>query len=166
MNSALGKLLKEACLIFIGSLACGFFINSVSPAGISLFGSWDTTMGVISANAKHDVVVHEREIQNVETAKAMFDQGGILFVDARAPEQYEQGHIGGAISIPLRQFDACIEFLFEKYPTETPMITYCSGRECADSHELAQLLEDVGYADVKVFIDGYPAWKKKGYPVE
>ena len=166
MNKAMGRLLKEAGIILIISIGCGFIVNYASPTGIALFGSWDTAQGVISANAKHDVVVHDREIQKVETAKAMFDQGGILFVDARPAEQFEQGHISGAISIPVRQFDACIEFLFEKYPTETPMVTYCSGRECADSHELAQLLEDAGYANVKVFIDGYPAWQGEGYPVE
>lgn len=166
MDTAWTKLLKEAGIIFFCSLAAAFLINFVSPAGISLFGSWDTAQGVISANARHDVVVRGREIQDVETAKAMFDENGTLFVDARMPEQYEKGHIYGAISIPVRQFDACIEFLFEKYPTETAMITYCSGRECADSHELAQLLEDAGYTNVKVFIDGYPAWKEKGYPVE
>lgn len=160
------KTIKEACIVTAVSIACGFTVNHFSPAGIALIGSWDTSKGVISANAKNDVVVHEREIPHVERVKAIFDQGQTLFIDARTSEQYDEGHIRGSISMPVGQFDAVIETLFEKYPPTTPMLTYCTGRECRDSHELAQMLLDAGYENVKVFIDGYPAWKAKGYPVE
>ena len=46
------------------------------------------------------------------------------------------------------------------------MITYCSGRTCEDSHNLARLLSEVGFTDVRVFIDGFPGWEAEGYPVE
>ncbi len=166
MKNAFGKIIKEAFIISIISIACGLLVNRFSPAGIALMGSWDTKEGVISANEKNDVVVHEREIQNVDTVKKIFDQGNTLFLDARTSEQYGEGHIHGSISVPVKQFDEWIETLFEKYPSSTPIITYCTGRECRDSHELAKLLHDAGYENVKVFSDGYPAWEKEKYPIE
>ncbi|MBA4367370.1 MAG: hypothetical protein C0403_06985 [Desulfobacterium sp.] len=166
MKSALGKITKEACIVSIISIACGLLVNHFSPAGIALVGSWDTKKGVISANEKNDVVVHEREIQNVDAVKKIYDHGITLFLDARTTELYGEGHIHGSISLPVRQFDELIDTIFEKYPPSTPIITYCTGRECRDSHELAQLLHDAGYDNVKVFSDGYPAWKKKEYPIE
>ncbi len=162
----MGKIIKEAFIVSVISIACGLLVNHFSPAGIALTGSWDIKKGVISANEKNDVVVHEREIRNVDSVKKIYDQGNTLFLDARTSEQHGEGHIHGSISLPVRQFDELIETIFIKYPPSTPMITYCTGRECRDSHELAQLLYDAGYENVKVFSDGYPAWKEKGYPIE
>ncbi len=166
MKSVFGKITQEACIVSIISIVFGLLVNHFSPAGIALVGSWDKTEGVISANERNGVVVHEREIQNVDAVKKIYDQGNTLFLDARISEQYEEGHIHGSISLPVRQFDELIDTLFEKYPSSTPIITYCTGRECRDSHELAQLLLDAGYENVKVFSDGYPAWEKKEYPIE
>jgi len=166
MGKTRRRIIKQACLISILSVSCGFLVNFVSPDGIAFVGSWDTKIGVISANSKNDVVVRDREITDVDTAKRIYDQKDTVFVDARPIEQHEEGHIHGSIPLPVRQFDEFVEILFEKYPPSKPMITYCSGRECKDSHELAQQLYDAGYENVKVFIDGYPAWKEKGYPVE
>ena len=53
-----------------------------------------------------------------------------------------------------------------KYPLSTHIVTYCSGRECEDSLELATSLIQMGYDRVNVYIDGYPVWQKKGYPVD
>ncbi len=39
---------------------------------------------------------------SLEEAKALYDQGRAVFVDVRAPDRYEQAHIPGALSIPLR----------------------------------------------------------------
>jgi len=87
-------------------------------------------------------------------------------VDARTRDNYDNGHIPGAVSLPVGQFDALIDTFLDQHDIEQPIVTYCSGRTCEDSHNLAQLLTDFGYADVKVFIDGYPGWEAEGYPVE
>lgn len=39
----------------------------------------------------------------LEEAKALYDQGGAVFVDVRAPEKFEEAHIPGALSISLRE---------------------------------------------------------------
>ena len=53
-----------------------------------------------------------------------------------------------------------------QYPLEQPIVTYCSGRTCEDSHQLAWLLIDVGFSEVRIFIDGFPGWQAEGYPIE
>ena len=148
------------------SIFFAFVTNAFSPKGIALFGQWDTSKGVITAKAKNDVVVRELEIQNPESAKNIYDTGKALFVDARASEDYDDGHIKGAVSLPVNRFDALIDKFMTDYPASTYIITYCSGRECEDSHELAQYLSEAGYTKISVFIDGYPAWTEKGYPIE
>lgn len=157
---------KGFILIFFLSISCAFMVNTFSPAGIALFGQWDKTQGVVTAKPKnHDVVVNEIEIRDVLTAKNMYDTGKYIFIDARTLDSFDEGHIKDAVSMPVNEFFDNIESFIEKYPLTTHFITYCSGRDCLDSHELAQFLSDEGYK-VNVFIDGYPAWEKEGFPVE
>ena len=54
----------------------------------------------------------------------------------------------------------------KRYGRSQPIVTYCSGRTCGDSHRLAQLLFEHGFENVSVFIDGFPGWEAEGFPIE
>ncbi len=157
---------KELIFLFGFAVIAAFTVNYFSPNGIALFGQWDTSQGVITAKPKNDPVTGGFEIKDTNTAKGIYDTGKAVFVDARSYEAFIDGHIKNAVSIPTVQFIEFIDHFKTKYPPTTPVITYCSGRECNDSHELAKYLIGEGYANVKVFIDGYQGWERKGYPVE
>lgn len=159
-------MIKGIVIIFCVALITAFTVNHLSSGGIALFGAWDTKKGVISARSKGDVVVHEREIDDIQTVKMYYDRGDVVFVDARSMEAFTAGHIPGAASMPAGQAIGMLEAFLEKHPFETHIVTYCSGRECDDSHRLAELLTDFGYKTVQVFVDGLPGWEEKGYPVE
>ncbi len=158
-------ILKEIVILAGLAVITAFVVNALSPRGIALFGDWDTSKGVITARARNDTVNHRLEIGNVLDARALYDSGA-LFVDARSDDQYRKGHIQGAVSLPVRQFRSRIDGFKSRFPFDMTIVTYCSGRECDDSHRLADLLLDEGFMDVRVFIDGYPLWEEKGYPVE
>lgn len=157
--------LKELTLFLIPILAIAFVANSLSPRGISLFGQWNTKAGVISANEKDKVVHQDIEIRDLDEVNELFDKG-VLFADARIVEQYNEGHILGAAFLPIGDIDSHIDTFTANHPLSTPIITYCSGRECDDSHELAQYLIEKGFVNVRVFIDGFPLWKEAEFPVE
>ncbi len=160
------KLAKETTILTGLAVCIGMVVNFFSPAGIALVGRWDTSKGVISAKAKNDVVMDKLEIDDVRTARKIFDSKTALFVDARTRENYAQGHIPGAVSLPVGLFDERIDSFMSKYSPKQPIVTYCSGRTCEDSHNLAQLLLESGFVNVRVFIDGFPGWEAEGYPVE
>jgi rhodanese-related sulfurtransferase len=160
------ELVNQSFILLGVSVIVAFIVNYFSPAGIALVGQWDTAKGVITAKAKNDSVSGKLEVEDAILAKQIFDSGNVLFVDARTREDYDDGHIPGAISLPIGQFDEQIDSFLNQYDIEQPVVTYCSGRTCEDSHNLAQLLIDFGYIDVKVFIDGYPGWEAEGFPVE
>ena len=143
-----------------------FGVNYVSPRGIALVGEWDTSRGVVSAKARNSVVDHGIEIDTVAAAKKIYDMGTAVFVDARPSEVYSEGHISGAFSLPVYEYEDVVERFIENFPPPMAVVTYCSGRECEDSHTLARYLRDEGYLPVRVFADGYPAWKEEGFPVE
>ncbi len=157
--------IKEITLLLGISVIIAFTTNHFSPAGIALFGDWDVA-GVPTAKPKNGVVVHELEINDVGLAKKLYDTGEYLFIDARDQDSFEESHIKGAVSFPINEFDNLVERFLAEHPVSKPMITYCSGRYCEDSHELTQLLFDEGYTKIQVFTDGMPGWEAEGYPVE
>jgi rhodanese-related sulfurtransferase len=154
------KTIKEIIILVGVSVILALVVNTLSPRGISLVGMWDT------ADLAEDPAGQPKIIESVASAKSIFDKGDALYVDARSQNDYENGHIPGAVSLPMGQFEAGIEFFLNRYPPEQPIVTYCSGRTCEDSHDLAQALSDVGFTNVRIFIDGFLGWEAQGYPIE
>ena len=160
------KTVKEISIILGVSIVTALTVNYLSPAGIALVGQWNTSQGVVTAKAKNDIIIGGIEIQTVDRAKKLYDSGNYIFVDARSPDDYEAGHIKGAVSFPVGQFQEKIATFLESYPPEASIVTYCSDRTCQDSHHLAELLLESGYDNVAVFIDGFPGWEAEGHPIE
>jgi rhodanese-related sulfurtransferase len=160
------KTIREISVLVGASIIAALAVNYLSPAGITLVGQWDTAKGVITAKGKNDIVFDDLEIGDITLAKKLYDSQKFLFVDARSRADYDEGHIKGAVSLPVGQFDEKIEAFLDQYSPETAIITYCSGRTCEDSHKLAQLLLEIGYTEINVFVDGFPGWLAEGYPIE
>ena len=160
------KTIKKIIILGGVSVILALLVNHFSPVGIALVGQWDIAKGVITAIPGGVAEGKPVEINRVARAKNLFDKENVLFVDARSQNHYENGHIPGAVSLPVGQFEERIEFFLNRYPPEQPIVTYCSGRTCEDSHDLAQFLSDLGFTNVRIFIDGFPGWEAEGYPVE
>lgn len=156
----------RAILLVVLAGCAALIVNQLSPMGIPLVGQWDRQEGVVHANPDSSIFNDHLEIGDIEVARLIYDSPKTLFVDARSVEDYEAGHVLGAVSLPLSDFDAHIEGFINRYPPEQPIITYCSGRTCEDSHHLAQLLLELGYERVNIMIDGFQSWKDKGFPVD
>ncbi len=146
------KIVKELFYITLPALAVAFTVNYLHPDGIALFGQWDVSKGVITAKSKKGVVESlnssensKPEITSPEEAKILFNGNNIVFVDARSFEMYEEGHIKGAVNLPAFRFDELFFDFSEKYPIDTEIVTYCTGRECEDSHRIAKNLKELGY---------------------
>ena len=83
----------------------------------------------------------------------------VMIIDARPKRaKYDKGHIPMAVSIPNTQFDKMVD----KLPKDKNalLIYYCGGLKCKLSHKSAWKAEKLGYKNVKVFAEGFPAWMK------
>ena len=83
-----------------------------------------------------------------EEAKALMDtEEGYVILDVRTQEEYEEGHIPGAILIPDFEIEAKAEdVLTDK---DQMILVYCrSGRR---SKLAAQSLVELGYTDIREF---------------
>lgn len=84
-----------------------------------------------------------------------------LLVDVRTPEEYADGHVPGALNIPLDQLDAHMGELATYKQTEVHLICRSGSRSLAAS----QALLARGYLPVNVG-GGTEGWKQAGYAVE
>lgn len=82
-----------------------------------------------------------------EAKRIMDDTEGYLILDVRAQEEYDEGHIPGAVVIPHTEVEVRAEA--ELPDKEQVILVYCrSGRR---SKLAAQALADLGYTNVKEF---------------
>lgn len=91
--------------------------------------------------------------------KQLDEKAPMLIVDSRPKARmYDKGHIPGAVSIPDSSFDS----MLSKLPADkaTPLYFYCGGLSCKLSSNSADKAIQLGYSQVKVVPDGYPAWEK------
>jgi len=91
-----------------------------------------------------------------------------LFLDARRTSIYEQGHIAGARTFSVWESD--IDEKVNNFYSERsdprqqlePIVIYCSGGDCEDSHMLARKLWGLQFNNIWVYKDGFPDWEKRG----
>ena len=90
---------------------------------------------------------------------------GALPVDARDAALYADGHLPGAISLPLGEAGAKLPEFQQEVDPGTSLILYCNGYGCPDSFDLGVHLLKSGYRDVRVYEGGFPEWRDAGLPV-
>ena len=109
-----------------------------------------------------------REITGPEAWKAF--QSGMPFLAARRSSEFAEGHIAGAWCTPVWESDLderLISFKAARRPgPEDPIVIYCSGGDCRDSHLLAAKLLNEGYDHLLIYRDGFPDWLAQKHPVE
>ena len=87
------------------------------------------------------------QISGAEAKALMDSESGYIIIDARTQEEYDQGHIPGAILIPEYEIAARAEK--ELHDKNQLILVYCrSGRR---SKIASQALVDLGYTNVKEF---------------
>ena len=83
----------------------------------------------------------------------------VVLIDVREREEYRDGHLPGAISLPRGFLEMRIE---ETVPDrDAEVVAYCQGG--TRSLIAARILKDMGYSNVVSMSGGYGAWKGAGY---
>jgi len=121
--------------------------------------------------AKPQEVVAAGPIREITGPEAwMAFQSGMPFLDARRSTEFTEGHIAGAWCTPVWESDLderLISFKAARRPgPEDPIVIYCSGGDCQDSHLLAAKLLNEGYGHLLIYRDGFPDWSAQNHPVE
>ncbi|MBM3215071.1 metalloregulator ArsR/SmtB family transcription factor [Candidatus Poribacteria bacterium] len=107
---------------------------------------------------------HARDVLEPITSSQLADwisAGQVLVVDVRPMVEYAQGHIPGALSVPLDELESRAEGL----PRDVEIVAYCRGPYCVLSPAAVEALTSRGFR-ARRLLDGLPDWAMAGHPVE
>ena len=88
-------------------------------------------------------------------------KGLVTVLDVRPCEEYQAGHLPGAVNIPLSE----LESRLSKLPKSKEVVAYCRGPYCVLAFEAVELLRKRGFKARRLEA-GLPEWRTKGFPVE
>ena len=103
-----------------------------------------------------------REI-SIDVAERLFSDS-VLFIDARAEEYYNEGHIPN--SICNDDFDSLVYQIEDIITYKNGFVVYCSDDDCGSSEDLAYQLQDQGFINIYLFKGGWKQWTKNNLPME
>ena len=149
----------QIIVIAITSTVLSLTLNAVRPDGIPLLAE-DLA---VAEEIEYDIAEPRLFAITLDQALELY-QKGTVFVDAREPEYYQEGHIKGAWNIPF--FLELVFKLDSLQGKDAPMVIYCSGDECGSSEDLAYELQAEGFSNLFVFKGGWTAWNTSGHPIE
>lgn len=86
--------------------------------------------------------------------------GLVTLLDVRPQDEFGQGHLPGAVNIPLGELQ---DRLAELDP-DREVIAYCRGAYCVFAFEAVAALRGQG-RNARRLVDGFPEWKAAGLPV-
>jgi ArsR family transcriptional regulator len=85
--------------------------------------------------------------------------GTATVLDVRPEDEFRQGHLPGALNIPLAQ----LERRLAELSVDREIVAYCRGPWCVLSFEAVAALRQRGY-QARRLEDGFPEWKVAGLP--
>ena len=88
-------------------------------------------------------------------------RGGVVVIDVRPADEYEVGHIAGALSIPLDELRGRLS----EIPRDAEVVAYCRGPFCVLAPQAMDVLRDAGLR-ARRLDGGLPEWRAEGHPVE
>jgi molybdopterin/thiamine biosynthesis adenylyltransferase/rhodanese-related sulfurtransferase len=101
------------------------------------------------------------EIDEIDTASAR-DLTDAVFVDVREQDEWDEGHIPGALYLGRGNLESRIE---AAVPDKTrQVVVYCAAGN--RSVFATKTLEALGYENVSSLAGGYVDWKRNGFPTQ
>jgi rhodanese-related sulfurtransferase len=186
------RVLLEALLVAAVGAIVAFGANALSPRGLRLTQDYfhgetrpvpraktnQPAVAGLGTNAAPDPVVarlREKGLQVVNGQQAMdlfrdplYQQGAIVFIDARNDEHYQSGHIPGAYQFDNYHPENYMGTVFPVCQSAQKIVIYCNGGNCEDSQFAALTLRDAQIPGEKLFVftGGITDWTNRGYAIE
>ncbi|GAC1328797.1 MAG: metalloregulator ArsR/SmtB family transcription factor [Chloroflexota bacterium] len=158
--------LREAQLVVAQKRGLRVYYRLAAPEVFTLFSALRSTADRQLAEIDRlvgEYLGHRGDLDAIDKAELLrrMRDGTAVMIDARPIVEYRQGHIAGALSIPI---DELAQRLGE-LPAGHEIVAYCRGPYCVYADEAVTLLRERGISAVRLE-DGYPEWAAAGHPTE
>ena len=111
------------------------------------------------ARSSRDLLDEARRVIPEVTPQQMRAEPGRVVIDVRERDEFEEGHVPGAVHLSKGFIETRIEDLVPD--RETPITLYCAAG--VRSLLAARAIRELGYTNVESLGGGFGAWKQAGY---
>ena len=147
--SALGQ---SAALVVLAA-CCGFAFRYTNPSGY-------LDDPVMVAGVQNHHWAGFLPVINAHEADELLGNQDATFVDARSLDDFNAGHIDGAISVPSNVSPADLLQKLSAVPKSERFVVYCQFDGCSYGNEVAKRLDDEGFHNLILFKGGWQEWLK------
>ncbi len=146
------KTIKETLLILAIGCIIGFVVNAFSEQPVPLI--------------PQPKQVEQWPVLTLEEVRQYIDEGLGIIIDARDAKYFEMGHLPGAVNLPAKEFGEVFATIGDSLPQDFPLVVYCHGGNCSESHEVLEYLEELEFHPLFIFSSGWEEWEANGLPIE
>jgi rhodanese-related sulfurtransferase len=193
--SSVAGVLLEAMVVVLAASAFAFAANEVSPRGLKLGRNYfpgGTNQAIsplkiprasaVTSDTNQqpalddtDQRLKDKGLQPINRARTIylfhdprFQEGLIVFVDARNNDEFSDGHIPDAYQLDPYHPEQQLTGVLTACQAAEEVVVYCTGGDCEDADSTAILLRDSGIPNGKLFVygGGYTDWTENHLPVE
>jgi sulfur-carrier protein adenylyltransferase/sulfurtransferase len=102
-------------------------------------------------------------VKEIDAANAIMEKKkpDTVFLDVREPNEWNLGHVPGAIHIPRGQLEGKVEGVLDR---DKNIVVYCAGG--SRSALAADTLQQMGYRHVASLKGGFRGWAEGGGEIE
>lgn len=158
--------IKEAIIITLIAIIIAFAANMLSPNGLPLKGVWYDNRHKVELDIPPSFDPKVDSLLTMEDAFSLWESKQAIFLDAREPEEYAEGHIPRAINFPFEEWDQYWAEVQNIIKPETKLVCYCGGLDCEASLDMARELKVQGYPNAYIFFGGINKWVELKLPLE
>jgi len=115
--------------------------------------------GMLSLQARPDLTTSTVRLSAALAAERLASADPPVLIDVRSPDEYNQKHLTGSLTIPLNRLTSSVT----KLPRSRPQLVYCSGGY--RSSIASSLLEQAGFSQVSEIAAGINGGEAAGLPV-
>ena len=151
--------IRHLSVIVLAAVAIALISNHFRSSPLPLVGNWSPEARLTSPSGRQMAI-------SLDEAKVLHQSRGAVFMDARPLGEYTKGHIQGAISLPWHEAEQRVMDITADLANEAAIITSCDGDTCDLSKDLALFLENLGFTNVRLLLNGWTVWHEAGLPVE
>jgi rhodanese-related sulfurtransferase len=188
--------LLEAVIVMAVAASFAFAANELSPHGLKLgrdyFPSVASATNVPpkitppadvrpaaheenSETAEIDQRIKSKSLQPIDRAQVerlfhdpRYQQGLVIFIDARDEEHYSAGHIPGAYELDRYHPEKDLAADLVPCQNAEQVVVYCTGGDCEDAEFTALMLREAGVSNKNIFVygGGFDDWSANHLPLE
>lgn len=170
---------SEAILLAIAGTLFALAANALSPRGLKITRDYFPAAPITRTNIATGADPLLARMQQLglnlaasnEVARLFrdpgYEQGLIVFVDARNDHAYQSGHVPGAWQLDRYRPENYLPTVLPLCMNAQKVVIYCSGGQCDDSEFAAVMLRDAGVPadNILVYGGGISEWTN-GMPFE